>query len=550
MKKITKLIMRYSPLLLIQVLMSVGVSICVTRGNSIISTLVDDMLQGQAVFNGELVRTFVILVVAGFAASFIQRFSAGTFANKVCTDYRKLITDKLYTIQYQYICTNNAGTILNKIIGDISAIETLLDATFPEIISNLIATIVYAVYIATMNFRLFVLMIFSYPVIFWLANIFVKRVKKLTLVHRAKSDAMADISQSAVNGILIIRAFGLENLFKKKMEDAAQALVENEQKRQDVNNTAIITRQMLQWLPNIICAVYAAYMAGHGELSLGELLAFILILGRFVDYFVGLPFSFVDASMNIVSIDRIEDILSVKDERSGEYCGESDYSCENVIEFNNVSFSYDKENVLNGVNLTVSKQDDIAIIGESGGGKSTLVSLLCGFYDDFDGDIKVCGTSIREWNKEALRDSISLVSQDVFLFPMSIEENVSYGLTGATHEDIVMACREANIHEFIESLPEGYNTVIGERGTKLSGGQKQRLSIARAILKNAPIMIMDEPTSSIDVVTEDEIQKALEKVSANKTCITIAHRLNTIKHCNHVYELEHGKLAAKVVDAE
>lgn len=307
---------------------------------------------------------------------------------------------------------------------------------------------------------------------------------------------------------------------------------------------------MLQWLPNIICAVYAAYMAGHGELSLGELLAFILILGRFVDYFVGLPFSFVDASMNIVSIDRIEDILSVKDERSGEYCGESDYSCENVIEFNNVSFSYDKENVLNGVNLTVSKQDDIAIIGESGGGKSTLVSLLCGFYDDFDGDIKVCGTSIREWNKEALRDSISLVSQDVFLFPMSIEENVSYGLTGATHEDIVMACREANIHEFIESLPEGYNTVIGERGTKLSGGQKQRLSIARAILKNAPIMIMDEPTSSIDVVTEDEIQKALEKVSANKTCITIAHRLNTIKHCNHVYELEHGKLAAKVVDAE
>ena len=176
------------------------------------------------------------------------------------------------------------------------------------------------------------------------------------------------------------------------------------------------------------------------------------------------------------------------------------------------------------------------------------MNLLFGFYDDFAGEIKVYGKDIREWDKEALRDKISLVSQDVFLFPVSIEENVAYGKCGATREDVVKACKEANIHEFIESLPDGYKTVIGERGTKLSGGQKQRLSIARAILKDAPIMIMDEPTSSIDVETENEIQKEIEKIGHNKTCITIAHRLNTIRHCNHVYKVENGKIAESGVN--
>lgn len=547
-KKITKLVIKASPLLLLEIITSIVVSLCVTKGNSIISTLVDEMLQGTLLDFTDIVYVFVILVIVGFIASFATSFFAGTFSNIVSTKYRRLVTEKLYHIEYRYITSNNTGTILNKIIGDIGTVNEFLNSILPDMISSLIATIVYAVYVARMEFTLFMLMLICYPLILGIANYFVKRIQKLTQTYRQKTDAMADIAQSAVNGILIVRAFGLEKLFREKMDGAAKDLVENEQKRVSITNTILVIRQMLTWLPNIICALYAAFLVSRGDFSVGNLLAFVLILGRFVESFIGLPFAFVDAAAGMVSIDRIEKVLAGQDESSGKYMGEDVRDIDKMIELKNLSFAYEDTPVLKDVNLTISSGDNIAFVGESGGGKSTIVHLLCGLYDDFGGDITFYGKSIREWDKKALRDRISLVSQDVFLFPMSIEENVAFGSMDATHEAVVQACKEADILDFIESLPEGYDTVIGERGTRLSGGQKQRLSIARAILKNAPILIMDEPTSSVDVAAENEIQRALEQIGQNKTCITIAHRLNTIKKCNHIYRLENGRLTEGQVD--
>ncbi|MDE6750329.1 MAG: ABC transporter ATP-binding protein/permease [Lachnospiraceae bacterium] len=547
-KKITKLVIKASPLLLLEIITSIVVSLCVTKGNSIISTLVDEMLQGTLLDFTDTIPVFVILVIVGFIASFAQSFFAGTFANVVSTKYRRLVAEKLYRIEYRYITANNTGTILNKIIGDIGTVNEFLNSILPDMIGSLIATIVYAVYVARMKFTLFVLMLICYPLILGIANYFVKRIQKLTQTYRQKTDAMADIAQSAVSGILIVRAFGLEKRFREKMDGAAKDLVENEQKRVSITNTILVIRQMLTWLPSIICALYAALLVSRGDFSVGNLLGFVLILGRFVESFIGLPFAFVDATSGMVSIDRIEKVLAGKDEPTGKYMGEDVRGADKIIELKNMNFAYDDTPVLKDVNLTISSGDNIAFVGESGGGKSTIVHLLCGLYDDFGGDITIYGKSIREWDKQALRDRFSLVSQDVFLFPMSIEENVAFGSMDATHEAVVKACKEADIHDFIESLPEGYYTVIGERGTRLSGGQKQRLSIARAILKNAPILIMDEPTSSVDVAAENEIQRALEQIGQNKTCITIAHRLNTIKNCNHIYRLEDGRLTEGQVD--
>lgn len=547
-KKITKLVIKASPLLLLEIITSIVVSLCVTKGNSIISTLVDEMLQGTLLDFTDTVYVFVILVIVGFIASFATSFFAGTFSNIVSTKYRELVAEKLYRIEYRYITSNNTGTILNKLIGDIGTVNEFLNSILPDMISSLIATIVYAVYVARMKFTLFMLMLICYPLILGIANYFVKKIQKLTQTYRQKTDAMADIAQSAVSGIVIVRAFGLEKLFREKMDGAAKDLVENEQKRVSITNTILVIRQMLTWLPSIICALYAAFLVSRGDFSVGNLLAFVLILGRFVESFIGLPFAFVDAASGMVSIDRIEKVLAGKDESSGQYMGEDVHDTDKMIELKNLSFAYDDTPVLKDVNLTISSGDNIAFVGESGGGKSTIVNLLCGLYDDFGGDITFYGKSIREWDKKALRDRISLVSQDVFLFQMSIEENVAFGSMDATHEAVVKACKEADIHDFIESLPEGYDTVIGERGTRLSGGQKQRLSIARAILKNAPILIMDEPTSSVDVAAENEIQRALEQIGQNKTCITIAHRLNTIKNCNHIYRLENGRLTEGQVD--
>ena len=194
------------------------------------------------------------------------------------------------------------------------------------------------------------------------------------------------------------------------------------------------------------------------------------------------------------------------------------------------------------MNLTVRAGENIAFVGESGGGKSTIFNLLCGFYAPKSGSYKLYGREISEWNAQAARERLALVSQNVFLFPATVAENVGYGNPDATQEEIVEACKKAQIHDFIMTLPQGYQTITGERGALLSGGQKQRISIARAILKNAPVLLLDEPTSAVDVETEDLIQKALENVMEGRTCITIAHRLSTIQNADCIYVLSGGKI--------
>lgn len=278
---------------------------------------------------------------------------------------------------------------------------------------------------------------------------------------------------------------------------------------------------------------------------MGGLVGFILILSKFVDAYTGLPFAMVDASAGMVSVDRVEKILSAEEEPSGEGCADAaTRAAENVIAFEKVDFSY-HENVpvLQRLTFSVKKGENVAFVGESGGGKSTIFRILCGFYEKTGGEYRIFGRPIEEWNREALREQIALVSQNVFLFPTTIAENIAYSKPGTTREQIEEACKKAQIHEFIQTLPEGYETMVGERGAILSGGQKQRIAIARAILKNAPVLLLDEPTSALDVETESGIQEAIRTVMAGRTCITIAHRLSTVQNADRIYVLKQGRIA-------
>ena len=359
-----------------------------------------------------------------------------------------------------------------------------------------------------------------------------------------------------MSGILVLRSFALEELFLRKMRAAAEALVQNEQKRVRITNNTLVVRKLLQWLPNILCAVYALVLVERGTLTLGALLAFVMVLAKFVEAFVHLPFCYVDAQAGFVSIRRVEELLNAAEETSGEK-PEAKPTAENLgenktekpaIEFEDVHFGYEAEKeVLCGVNFTVAQGEHIAIIGESGAGKSTVFRLLCGFYRPTAGSIRIFGRELREWELAAARNRIALVSQDIFLFPVSVYENLSFGNREANRAQIEEACRQAEIHAFIMSLPQGYDTVVGERGALLSGGQKQRISIARALLKDAPILLLDEPTSAIDVGTEELIQRALSKVTEGRTCITIAHRLSTIQDSDRILKLSEGRLAEETL---
>lgn len=544
-KVFTGCMIRHGALLLAEAILALAVSVILVQGNKIISGVIDEMLSGRQVLFGSFLLQFLIYTVVGTIAAFLQSAAASRYAVAVCTEYRDLVGEKLYRTEYKYFDANYSATLLNKVIGDLGEIASFLETVLPDMIASFIGIFTYAAYIGETNLGLLMVILITYPLIFWIAGKLVKRIRGLQANYRQKTDVMAQIAQDAVSGILVLRSFGIEEVFRKKMHKASVELVENEEKRTQITNTAIVVRKLIQWLPNIISAVYAVWLVSRGAVSLGGLVGFILILSKFVDAYTGLPFAMVDASAGMVSVDRVEKILSAEEEPSGEGCVDAaTRAAENVITFEKVDFSY-HENVpvLQRLTFSVKKGENVAFVGESGGGKSTIFRILCGFYEKTGGEYRIFGRPIEEWNREALREQIALVSQNVFLFPTTIAENIAYSKPGTTREQIEEACKKAQIHEFIQTLPEGYETMVGERGAILSGGQKQRIAIARAILKNAPVLLLDEPTSALDVETESGIQEAIRTVMAGRTCITIAHRLSTIQNADRIYVLKQGQIA-------
>ncbi len=525
-----------------EALLATVVSYIMVQGNQIISVVIDEMLAGEEVRFGSFAVRFLIYTLTGAAAAFVQSLAASKYALLICTEYRDLAAEKLYRMEYDYFDANYSATLLNKVTGDLGEIAGFLETVLPIMISSVIAVIAYSVYIGQINPGLLILILLSYPLIFGIAGKLVKKISSLQMIFRQKTDTMAEIAQDAVNGILVLRSFGIEHLFRKKMHRAAQELVENEEKRTHITNTAIVIRKVIQWLPNIISAVYAVFLVKRGEISLGGLVAFILILNKFVEAFLDLPFCIVDASAGIVCIRRMEEILGSKEESGGPEVTPND--TDTAIRFEEVDFGYTKDHpVLQKLSFDIKKGENVAFVGESGGGKSTIFHLICGFYRKTGGRYQLFGRESCDWNTEALRAQIALVSQNVFLFPTTIEENILYGNPNATQEEMIEACKKAEIHDFILTLPQGYQTLAGERGAIFSGGQKQRISIARAILKDAPVLLLDEPTSALDVETEACIQKAISAVMKGKTCITIAHRLSTVANADRIFVLEHGRIA-------
>lgn len=535
-------VLRYSPLFLIEIMLAWVLARAVVEGNSLIGVAVDSLLAGEEVDYTSFLAYLLILTGVGFVAAFFRSIAASRFAIRVQTRYKTLVARKLYRLEYRYFDENGSATVINKMNSDIAETDALLGENLPFICSDAVAVATYAAYVGQMNLRLLVLMALCYPMVLWITNRLVKKLMSLKKVHRQKSDRITEIAQDCMSGILVLRSFGAEDYFGEKLARAADDLVANEEQRTRASNNAILIRRILGWLPNIICAVYAYVLVTRGDISIGGLMAFVLILERFVDAFVGLPFDIVEAREHWVCVRRVEDILQREDEECGTE--KSGLPGSDALVFDGVSFHYTEGTpVLRGVSFRIPVGSTVAFVGDSGGGKSTIFRLLCGFYKPCEGDYFLYGRRFREWDVEAAREQIALVSQNVFLFPDTIRANVAYADRTADDEAVRVACQNAGIHDFIMGLPEQYDTEVGERGVLLSGGERQRISIARAFLKNAPILLMDEPTSAVDVETEMLIQRAMERLSAGRTCVIIAHRLSTVRQADEILVMKDGCIA-------
>lgn len=537
-----KCVMKYSPLFVLEMLLSWILAQAVVEGNSLIGAAVDSLLAGEKVEYQSFLQYLLMLTAVGFVAAFGKSLAASFFSIKVQTRYKNMVAQKLYRLEYRYFDEKGSAAIINKMNTDIAEADQLLSDNLPFLCTGAISAATYAVYVGQTNLSLLILMLLCYPIVLWITNRVVEKLKSLKKVHRQKSDRITEIAQDCVSGILVLRTFGAEKYFGAKLEQAADDLVANEEKRTRTSNSALLVRRILNWLPNIICAVYAYVLVSRGDISVGGLVTFILILGRFVDAFIGLPFDMVEAREHWVCIRRVEDILYEPDEETGDARNGMDDSV--ALAFDKVHFHYTEGvPVLKDLSFGISRGSTVAFVGDSGGGKSTVFHLLCGFYKPCEGDYHLFGRSFKEWDIEAAREQIALVSQNVFLFPDTIRANVAYANLEAGEDEIIQACKNAGIHDFIMSLPEGYDTQVGERGILLSGGERQRISIARAFLKNAPILLMDEPTSAVDVETELLIQEAMERLAEGRTCVIIAHRLSTVRHADTIFVMKDGAIA-------
>ena len=416
-------------------------------------------------------------------------------------------------------------------------------------------------YLVRMDAALILILFASYPLMLVVANWLSKRLEKVVVKWRTNLDIRTQTAYDAVQGIVTGRSYNLYDVMKRRIDGTIDTIAEHGCASTRITSMGWVVKNILTTIPVTGCYLFALHEMLTGRITTGEMLSFTVLMGRILYPIGDVVFCLNDYRQAGVAMKRLRELYEAETETeaAGTFRGadgkRQDRSAEerrftdggkqdNVIVWENVRFGYREDQmVLNGISFRIRQGETAAFVGGSGEGKSTLFRLLCGFYIKTSGRFFLYGKEFENWDLQAARECFSLVSQNVFLFPVSIRQNVAYGKEGTTEEEIVEACKNANIHERILEFPQGYDTVVGERGTRLSGGEKQRISIARAFLKNAPLLLLDEPTAAVDEGTETQIQEAVSRISKGRTVLLIAHRLSTVRQADQIFVIKHGKIA-------
>ncbi len=484
---------------------------------------------------------FVILILQA-VTSFVRIYTFSLVTEKAMAAIRQKVFENLIHLPMSFFAGRRVGELNSRLSSDISSIQGTLTTTIAEFVRGIIIIVGSIVLLAITSLKLtsFVLSVLPLMVIF--AVFFGKYIKKLS---KEAQDITADaqtILEEAMQGIVAVKAFTGElfeyNRYKSKTDKIIEIGIRNSIYR------GVFASFIIVFLFGAIMGVvwYGASLVRIGELTEGELFKFFLLSVFLAASVGGMAESYAQIQKAIGATENVLDIMEEKTEDRSETFDKIEIKGE--VSVRNLNFSYPSTNlpVLKNVSFGVKSGENIAIVGPSGAGKTTLSSILLRLYDDYSGEIWVDNQELRSYNLKAYRENIAIVPQDIVLFGGTVYENILYGKPTATKEEVEIAAKRAFAHEFILDLPNQYNTIVGERGTKLSGGQRQRIAIARALLKNPAILILDEATSSLDSESEQYVQSALSEVMKGRTTFVIAHRLSTIKNCDKILVLEKGKV--------
>lgn len=486
-----------------------------------------------------LAASYFVRMLFRFAYSYLSHVASW----HVVARLRTTVYSHLQKLSLSYYKDKQTGQLMSRVVNDTAVLEHLVAHSIPDIVTNALIFIGVTVLLMTINVQLTLLTMIPIPVIFILMIIFSKRVRPY---FRLAQEKLADLNatvQDSISGIREIQIFNQQEREEKKVFDKAMLHTTTILKPLLLSALFQPSIEFFTALGTVIIVGFGGLLALQRQLSVADIIGFLMYLSMFYGPIAVLARVAEEYQQAVAGAQRIFEVLDtepdIKDSPHAVNLGK----VSGRIRFEKVDFSYDGDSpVLTDISFDVEPGSMLAIVGPTGVGKTTIINLLARFYDPTGGRITIDGIDLRHAKLESLHDNISIVLQDVFLFNGTIAENISYGCAGATREQIINAAKIACIDEYIQTLPDGYDTFIGERGVRLSGGQKQRVSIARAVLRNSPILILDEATAAVDVQTEAQIQQAIQNLVGNRTVVVIAHRLSTVRRADKIIVLSDCRL--------
>ncbi len=499
-------------------------------------------------------RRFDLLIYGGLAIigtalvssglRYVQRYGMSYAGQSIIYDIRNRIYQHLQQLSYSFYDETQTGQLMSRVTSDVESAQRFITGGLIDIVSSLVTLTATFALMASKNMKLTLLSMIPVPFLAWRVQIYSQKIRPLFRQNQEQLAILTVTLQENITGQRVVKAFSRKDYEMQRFETDNMNLLE---RRVRTSRLSALNESFMSLLTESSLAIILLW-GGHdvmsGVMSVGALFAFNQLLLQLIRPIRMMGWWVSSAQQAMASGDRIFEILDTEADVTDSPDAKPMPRIEGRVTFEDVAFSYDGSHmVLEDINLDVEPGETIAVLGGTGSGKTTLINLIPRFYDVNKGRLLVDGHDIRDVTVESLRRQIGIVTQETFLFSSSLKENIAYGKPDATDEEIRRAARAAHIDDFIDSLEEGYDTVIGERGVGLSGGQKQRVAIARALLMDARILLLDESTSSVDVDTEMKIQEAFGQLLKNRTSFIIAQRLSTIRNADRIIVLDKGKIA-------
>ena len=489
---------------------------------------------------GWLALVLVIVSVFGGAATASQSKSMQTHAGYFMAANRRIsIADRLKSVPMGYFNANSLGQLSGVCTTVVSSIESIVPMVLVNILGGLITTAVFTLIILIFDWRIGLITVAGIAVYLLVVSAMEKKSAAIADDTQKSQTALIEAVLENIQGMGVIKSFNLSGRGDKKLQDAVEYNRKANLEVESVMTPYTALQEAVLQLAGVAMMLAAVLLWHAGSMSLPNALM-VLVMSFMV--FNQIKAFGMGVSMLRLAGASIDRTLETEQMPRMDESGRAITPAKHDIAFDHVSFAYEDRQILHDITVTLPDKTTTAIGGPSGSGKSTLCSLIARFWDVDSGSVKIGGVDVRDYTLESLMDQISMVFQNVYLFADTIENNIKFGCPDATHEQVVAAAKKACCDDFIEALPDGYNTVIGEGGASLSGGEKQRISIARAMLKDAPIVILDEATANVDPENEDRLQKAIEALTRDKTILMIAHRLKTVRHADQILVVNHGKI--------